>query len=449
MQNVNVNKTNTVLEKRSKYRWVVLAVIFVCYFVNMADRSNIGAVVPFIKNEFKFSNFQMGAISSFFFLGYAITQIPAGFVLGKKGSRGIVSLAILGFSAMTCLMGTAQNVSQLLLMRLGLGVTEGPAPVGMTSTINQWFPAKEKATATGVYIASTQVAPIIVPALAVWIATTYGWRHVFFWFSIPGFILAIVWYLIVRGKPEESKNVSQSELAYIRQSESEAAVIEADNRSLGWIDRVIRYKKIESLDSNKKLFKSWNIWGITLGYFFMNSVNYGMLTWIPSYLVVAKHYSFIKMGFVAAAPAIGGLVGSLCGGWISDKVFLGRRKPTMIITTLTTAIMMMILINTPENVTVVGATLFMTGLCLNIGWPAFTAYLMNLTNRETYPVGIAVVNSGGNLGGFFSPMIIGAILDATGNYNLAFMFFVVVLIIAFILILSLVEPARQLQSSNK
>ncbi|MGF7431912.1 MFS transporter [Thermoanaerobacterium thermosaccharolyticum] len=438
--------TSETTKKKTNFRWVVLAMIFIAYLVNMADRSNIGTVLPFVKKDFHLSNFEAGAISSFFFLGYAISQIPAGFLLAKKGSRGIVSFAILAFSAFTFLIGNAQSALQLILLRLGLGIGEGPAPVGMTSTINQWFPSKEKATATGFYIASTQLAPVIVPSLAVWISITYGWRYVFYFFAIPGFILALIWYLLVRGKPEESKFVSKSELEYIRSNEVSSQ--KSENSSLGWIDKLIRYKKIDSLDSNLKVFKSWNIWGDTLAYFCMNNVLYGMLTWIPSYLVVAKHYSFIKMGFVAAMPPLGGLIGAILGGWLSDKIFIKRRKPTMLITAITTAIMMIILIKSPANVNLVSIILFITGLCLNIGWPAFTAYLMNLTNRDTYPVSIAVVNSGGNLGGFFSPMIIGALLDATGNYNFAFMYFVVVLILAFLLILSLVEPAEQTSTSK-
>lgn len=428
--------------KKTKYRWVVLVVIFIAYLINMADRTNIGVVLPFIKKEFHISNFAAGAISSFFFLGYACTQIPAGFLLGKKGTRGIVSLAILAFSGVTYLMGTVSSITHLLLYRLGLGLSEGPAPVGMTSTINQWFPPKEKATATGVYIASTQLAPIIVPAIAVWISMNYGWRNVFFWFAIPGIIMAIVWYLVVRSKPEDSKRVNSEELAYIRNSESSSVKSGNENRSLGWIDRIIQYKKLATLDTYKKIFKSWNIWGDTLAYFFMNSVLYGMLTWIPSYLVNAKHYSFIKMGFVAACPPLGGLVGAIIGGWISDKIFLKRRKPTMILTALFTAIMMIILINAPQNVTVVAVVLFLTGLCLNIGWPSFTAYLMGIASRDTYPVAVGVVNSGGNLGGFFSPMIIGALLDMYNNYNLAFSYFVVALIIALGIILTLKEPVQ-------
>lgn len=433
---------NPALKKKSKYRWVVLGIIFLVYLICMADRTNVGVVLPFIKEEFTLSNFQAGAIASFFFLGYALSQIPAGFLLGKKGTRGIVSIAVLCFSLVTFLLGTVKSASGLVWLRLLLGISEGPAPVSMTSTINQWFPAKEKATATGVYIASTQLAPIIVPIIATWIAMEFGWRYVFYFFAIPGILLSIVWYIFVRTKPEDSANVSADELAYIRQTEAASTTTGDQTKSLGWIDKVIRYQKVPPITEFKKIFTSWNILGNTLTYFFMNSVLYGMLTWVPMYLVNAKGYSLMKMGFLASTPAIGGLIGAILGGIISDKVFLKRRKPTMLMTAIFTAIMMLVVINIPNNALLVALCLGLAGFFLNIGWPAFTAYPMGLTTRETYPVAIATVNSGGNLGGFFSPMIVGAILDATGNYNLAFGFFGILLVLGFCVILTLKEPIQ-------
>ncbi|MCM3727244.1 MFS transporter [Neobacillus cucumis] len=429
------------LKKKTGYRWLVLSLIFLVYIVCYADRTNIGVVLPFIKEDFALNNFQAGAISSFFFLGYACSQIPAGFLLGKKGTRGVVALAVIAFSVVTFLLGTVSGAALLILLRLLLGLTEGPVPVSMSTTINHWFPAKEKATATGIYIASTQLAPIFVPIIAAAIAMSFGWRYVFYWFAIPGLVIALVWYLVVRTKPEDSSKVSKAELEYIRQEEVRVEA-SGEQRSLGWLDKAIRYQKIEIINTPKKVFTSWNIWGNTLTYFLMNSVLYGMLTWVPMYLVNAKGYSFMKMGFVASTPAIGGLIGALLGGVISDKVFLKRRKPTMLITAIATAIMMLVVINIPDNATLVSLSLGLAGFFLNIGWPAFTAYPMGLTNRNTFPVAIATVNSGGNLGGFFSPMIVGAILDATGNYNIAFGFFAVLLVLGFIIITTLKEPAQ-------
>ncbi|MEH7547308.1 sugar phosphate permease [Neobacillus bataviensis] len=429
------------LKKKTGYRWLVLSLIFLVYIVCYADRTNIGVVLPFIKEDFALNNFQAGAISSFFFLGYACSQIPAGFLLGKKGTRGVVALAVIAFSVVTFLLGTVSGAALLILLRLLLGLAEGPVPVSMSTTINHWFPAKEKATATGIYIASTQLAPIFVPIIAAAIAMSFGWRYVFYWFAIPGLVIALVWYLVVRTKPEDSSKVSKAELEYIRQEEVRVEAA-GEQRSLGWLDKAIRYQKIEIISTPKKVFTSWNIWGNTLTYFLMNSVLYGMLTWVPMYLVNAKGYSFMKMGFVASTPAIGGLIGALLGGVISDKVFLKRRKPTMLITAIATAIMMLVVINIPDNATLVSLSLGLAGFFLNIGWPAFTAYPMGLTNRNTFPVAIATVNSGGNLGGFFSPMIVGAILDATGNYNIAFGFFAVLLVLGFIIITTLKEPAQ-------
>lgn len=85
--------------RKTKYRLVVLTMIFLVYAINYADRTNIGAVLPFIIDEFHINNFEAGAIASMFFLGYAVSQIPAGFFIAKRGTRGLVSLSIFGFSA--------------------------------------------------------------------------------------------------------------------------------------------------------------------------------------------------------------------------------------------------------------------------------------------------------------------------------------------------------------
>ncbi|WP_182186159.1 MFS transporter [Pectinatus frisingensis] len=435
--------TKTVKNHKTYFRWIVLGIIFVTYSVNFADRSNVGVVIPFLKQEFPINNFEAGAIMSFFFLGYAISQIPAGLFFSKFGVRGLTTLSIMGFSIITFLLGTIQSITSMKWLRFALGITEGPTPVGMTTTINRYFPAQEKATATGMgYIGATMFAPIVVPPIAVWIAVNFGWRYVFYIFAIPGILMAFIWHRYVKNKPEQSPYCNKEELAYIQET-AENGTNKSNYKSLGWIDKFIRAKPVKLIKTNKNVFLSWNIVGNTIAYFFMVCVLQGLLTWIPSYLVTAKGYSFLKMGFVASAPWVGGFIGSVIGGWLSDKVFNSRRKPTMLITALATCFMMVILINVPENVTLVAITLFMVGFMLNIGWPAFSAYPMGLTTKSTYPTAISLVNSGGNLGGFFSPMIAGALLDIFKNYNIVFSYFAVSAIIGFIIILTLAEPVNE------
>jgi MFS transporter, ACS family, glucarate transporter len=338
------NTTATAVQKMTQYRWIVLAILFVLYTINFGDRANIGVVLPVLKTEFNLTNLELGALSSFFFLGYATTQIPAGFWYGRYGCRTLVPLSALGFSLVTWFMGTASSAAHLKWLRLALGVAEGPGPVGMATTLKTWFPKKEQSFATAFYSASVMFAPVIVPPIAVWIMINYGWRYVFFSFAIPGVIMAIVWYLFVHNNPKESPYCNAQEEEYIRSAVPAPAVpttaapgVRA-TRDFGWLDWVIRAKKCPTLDTNKKVFCSRNIWVVTFAYFMMTQVFIGLLTWVPSYLVNAKGFPMMTMGFVAASPWIGGVIGAITGGWISDNILMGRRKPNMMFAALTVAI---------------------------------------------------------------------------------------------------------------
>ncbi len=428
--------TKPILTKRTNYRWVVMGIIFVMFTISFADRANIGTLLPVITTEFSLSNFEAGALASFFFLGYLIVQIPAGLWAGKYGSRGLVALAIFGFSCFTYLIGTATTALHFMVYRFGLGLSEGPSPIGGTSTIQNWFPPREKAIATGIYIGATQFAPIFVVPLCVWIMLEFGWRSVFYFFAIPGFLIAIIWYLFVRNNPEESPYCSPAEVEYIQDSTSVQEVSSREEVSLGWLDRIIKVKYFPLLGTNREVFRSWIFWKLTISYSLMVGVIFGLMTWIPSYLVSAKHYSYIKMGFMGAAPWVGGLAGSLLGGWLSDKVFLKRRKPLMLVTTVMTAVMMALLINAPGDTLILGTYLFLTGFLLYLGYPLFTTYLMDVTTGTTYPVAFGVMNTLANVFNFFTPMIAGSLIDAF-NYGAVFIFFCIYSLISFCIVLTL------------
>jgi sugar phosphate permease len=162
-------------------------------------------------------------------------------------------------------------------------------------------------------------APIFVPPLAVWIAMTWGWRWVFFSFAIPGLVIAVVWYLLVRTKPGESAFVSRAELETITQGQ-ETATSRRENIVIAprfsGLDRLIRVRDLTPVSTVKGLFTSKNILGDCLAYFMMVSVLYGLLTWIPLYLVKEKGFTFMSKGLVASMPCIGGFIGAIFGGYV-------------------------------------------------------------------------------------------------------------------------------------
>lgn len=430
-------------EKVTRFRWFVLALVFVVFTLVYADRANIGFLLPLIKEEFKLSNFVTGSLASLFFLGYAVTQIPAGFLYRKFGERRILPLAVLATSAFTGLIGTASSALLIQIYRVGLGLAEGAVPIGMGSTINKWFPAKEKGTASGVYLASTKIAPAVVGPLCAFILSFGGgWRSVFMWFAIPGIALAVIWYYFVHSQPTESPYCSRKEAEYINNTQADVSTSQEKNTrkhlSLGWIDKVIRAKHMEPLSSSSQIFRSWNIWGATLGCFCTLNVVLGLLTWLPTYLLTVKGFSFMKMGFVASAPWVGAVLGATVGGWLSDHVFNERRKPLIIIGTIATAAMMLFLINLPNDPVLISIILFITGFIVYVGYSGFITYPMSITTKDVYPVAYGCVNSGGNLGGFFSPMIIGFLLDVY-NFDVVFMFLAASSILSLLFVLTLDE----------
>jgi sugar phosphate permease len=435
-----VTEKNPLIQRVTKFRWVVMALIFIVYTVSYGDRANIGVVLPLIKKEFSLSNFEAGSLASLFFLGYALTQIPAGFWYSKFGVRKLMSGALLVISIFTGLIGTAASPLMLKLYRLGLGLAEGPTPVGFASTINNWFPPQEKGTATGIYLAAAKFAPVIVPPICVAIIQAAGWRQVFFWFALPGIVLSIVWYIFIKNHPAESPFCSPGEVSLIQSAQlATKQTTKSSVSSLAWLDKIIRAKKVEPIQTTAQIFRSWNVWGNTIGYFFMLSIVNGILTWIPSYLLNEKHFSFIKMGFVASAPWIGAVLGNLVGGWISDRVFHKRRKPLMLVSTLATFVMMLLLINSPAEAGPLSILLLLTGFLLNLGFSAFTAYPMGLATTKTFPITIAVVNTGGHIGSFISPMLAGFLLDKF-HYGAVFTFFAACSALSLLTILTIDEP---------
>lgn len=179
--------------------------------------------------------------------------------------------------------------------------------------------------------------------------------------------------------------------------------------------------------------------GAAIGYFFMVGIVSVMMSWIPTYLTAVKHLEIMKMAIVASAPFAGTVVGNMAGGWFSDNVLNKRRKPLMIITAISTSIMMYSLIYAPANPILLAGLLFLTGVLLALGYSAFMAYPMALVEKEKFPIGTAIINTGGQLGGFAAPLIVGMILDKY-NWDMVFAALAVGSIITLLIVLTIIEP---------
>lgn len=431
-------------EKRTSFRWVVALMIFIVYTVAAADRANLGMALPFMRKEFAMSNTEAGALASLFLLAYAIAQIPSGFIYSRFGVHSIFSVAMVATSAATGLIGTAGSVFMLKVYRFVLGLAEGPLPLGITSTINYWFPPKEKGLATGIFLSAAKFGPVVVPPLCAWILVAYGWREIFFIFAFPGIVLSVIWYFLVKNRPTESRYCSAAECRYIEGGEDQggaAGEAQALRKaySMVWLDKLVRAKKIKPLETKEEIFRSWDIWGSALGYFFMVAIMNVLLTWIPTYLVKVKHFSIMKIGIVAAAPWTGAILGNMVGGWFSDKIINKRRKPNMMFTAFTSIFMMYSLVYAPNDPYMLAALMFVLGIFMNIGYSTYMVYPMGLTTKKSYPIACSVVNMSGQLGGACAPLIAGMLLD-NYSWDAVWLFLAISCLLCLLVLFTIKEP---------
>lgn len=427
-------------EKPSRFRWIVAGLFFLVYTVASADRANLGVALPFIREEYPMTNAEAGALLSVFLLAYALAQIPSGFASSRFGVRKIFSFSMIATSVFTALMGTVNSVLALKIYRFALGVAEGPLPIGIASTINQWFPAKEKGTATGIFLAAVKFGPVIVPPLCVAIVAMWGWREIFYIFAVPGILLSIAWYFLVANQPAQSRFVNAGELAYIT-DESNNVITQKTagaQRHFKRLDTFIRVRPVAPIATSRGLFRSWNVVGCALSYSFQVGITMVLLSWIPTYLMTVKQFSIMHMGFVSAAPWVGAICGNLLGGILSDRVLGKRRKPGMMLA-LATVGTMYALINSPNDPTLYAALLFLTGTLISIGYSSYMVYLMGLATKKTFPIASSIVNMGGQLGGAAAPFLVGLLLDSYG-WSQVFLFMAIGSFASFLVLLTIAEP---------
>lgn len=429
---------------RRGYRWVVLLIVFTVYLIAGADRANIGIVAPFLKVEFGLTNADIGRTVTLFYIGYALVQIPGGFLYERFGIRRMMALFVVLTSAATLYVGFANSSSELMWSRLILGVAEGPIMAGILTVINRWFPPHEKGLAVGVYMSSIKLAPALVPPIGAIVISAFGWREVFFIFGIPGVLIALIWLFFLADDPAKSKFCSSPELDYIRNSnspEKQAAVRELQ-RPRPMLDRFIRSREVELLATNRQILKSKNLLGCAVGYGLIAGISYGIMTWCPTYLIQVKGYALKQSGAIASVPWIGAIIGNIIGGILSDRVFEQRRKPLMLLTTASCVFTMYALIYAPANPFLLSAMLLVTGIFLNLGYSTFLVYPMGLVVKDKVPFAASLLIIIASVGGALIPYLIGVILDYA-NWNAVFTFMAFCSLMAFAATALIIEPVTR------
>jgi ACS family hexuronate transporter-like MFS transporter len=273
------------LERPASYRWTICALLFVATTINYVDRQVLGILAPTLQRELHWTEADYGDIVSWFSFAYALGFLAAGRVIDWIGVRRGLAAAVVAWSVAAIGHAFARTVAGFSFARALLGVSESAIFPGSIKAIAEWFPQRERALATGIFNAGTNMGAILTPLIVPWIALRWGWQWAFVATGTLGLVWLLLWIPLYRN-PETG---------------SDGSVTVA---TVPWTS----------------LFGHRQTWAFIVGKLMADPVWWFYLYWLPKFLD-AKYG--VKLAQVAAPIIVVYLiadVGSVGGGWISSAL---------------------------------------------------------------------------------------------------------------------------------
>ena len=397
-------KPPTLRERLLGYRWTICALLFFATTINYIDRQVLGILAPTLQREIGWSETQYGDIVSWFSLAYGIGFLGMGRFLDKIGVRKGFAFAIVAWSLAAISHAFARTAGGFAMARAALGLGEsGNFPAAIKATA-EWFPKRERALATGIFNAGSNVGAILTPIIVPWIALTWHWQAAFVATGALGFIWLFFWLWLYRN-PEDHPRISSAELAYIRSDEAEPPLAK-----IAWL----------------KLLTHRQAWAFLIGKFMTDPIWWFYLYWLPKFLDANWG---IKLAQVAAPLIVIYLVadvGSVGGGWLSSALIKrgytvnAGRKIAMLIA----ALLIVPTMFAPHAESMwLAVTIVSVAAASHQWWSAnlFTT-ASDMFPRAAVASVVGIGGFAGAMGGLLFQRATGRILEATNNnYSIIFM----------------------------
>ncbi|RVT93523.1 MFS transporter [Sphingomonas crocodyli] len=404
---------------RWKARHTILSVLFVTSIVSFLDRMVMSAVIPFIAKDLELTALESGVLMSVFFAGYALSQVPGGMLADRFGVRRVTAVAMLWWSTFAALTGAATNMTVMLIARFLFGLGEGVYPASAFKAVAVWFPARERATANAIKLASTPLGGALAPLFVVAVMSFGTWRTVFYALFVPGVVIALLFWVLVRDDPSKSPHVTPEELAEIEGDEHVAVA------------------KVQPGMGFVAAFREPGILRYFLVLFAFNIGNWGFTGWLPTYLVKVRGFSAVEMGAAASLPFFAATIGCLIGGWVSDRYFSTRRRVPIMATQLAAALFLYLTFTASSTpMLIVCQTL--TGFFLSVFSSTFWALPITTMPKSLMGVLTGLINMAGQIAAFLSPIMIGFLVGAAdGGFATAFALMIGTILLSCALVLTL------------
>ena len=377
-------------------RWTIIGLLSLGMIIAYIDRSNISVAlaVPEFKTLFQLSDTDRGLVNSAFFWSYAFLQIPAGWVVDRYGVKFPYALAFLFWSLISAGTALASSVSQLLTLRVLLGVGESIVTPASMRWIRFNFAEKERGFAVGMYMTGTKIGPAVGAPVAAWLIYAYGWRMMFLVLGLGCLFWLIPWMTLVRN----------------------------DDRAL---EKSAAGKSAAPPVSFGRIMQSPVIWGTIIGTFCYMYFVYFCMTWMPAYFMERRGLSLTGMGAYQAASFFGMAAMAAFSGWLADRMISRGGNPVRVRKGFTIAGFV------AASTQILGAMSDSTDVALffavfslsGLGLATANYWALTQTLIPGGAIGriVGIQNCAANIPGIVAPLLTGWLKEATGSYTLPMM----------------------------
>ncbi|POR46987.1 MFS transporter [Bosea psychrotolerans] len=388
-------------------RWRIFGIVFVLVVINLIDRTALSIAMPTIAKEFNLEPAMQGLILSAFFWSYAALQIPGGWLIDKFGPRALITGATIGWGIFQTIAGLCTGGVTLLLSRIGLGAAEAPLFPAGAKLNSIWLSPRERGRGAVLMDSGAPLGAAFGGVIIAWLILAFGsWRTAFIVAGVATILLGYLAWWYLRDAPAEHPGVDARELALIEASAASAASAEA---------------------AAPKQISPRSLSAILLGRMSWAMINFGLLTWGPSYLAQARGFDLKQMGGATFVIFLSGMFGSLLSGFLVDKLQekgLRRSVTYKLALGFSGLGVMLSFLALPEVADpVMAVALLSVTLFLLYFGSLYWSLPAILAPREKVGIVGGAMNFAGSASGIAIPIITGLILQATGTYLMVLYFF--------------------------
>jgi ACS family hexuronate transporter-like MFS transporter len=276
-----------------RFRWTVCGLLFAATTINYIDRQVLGILAPHLQSITGWSEVHYGYIVTSFQVAYAIGLAVFGRLIDRYGTRTGYGLAMGVWSVAAMAHTAARSALAFGVARFSLGLGESGNFPSAIKAVAEWFPRKERALATGLLNAGTNVGALVAPAIIPWLTIRFGWPSAFLATGAIGFIWLIFWFALYE-VPERKRHLRAAELAHILSDPVEQAPARFPWR------RLLGFRQT---------------WAIVIGKFLTDPIWWFYLYWLAKFLNSRFGLTLSKLGPPLIVTYLIADIGSVGGGW--------------------------------------------------------------------------------------------------------------------------------------